>query len=55
MFIVRVIRNTQTRSVLFRNLRKIAKSDYLDRHLPVCLFTWNKSATTKRIYTKFDI
>jgi hypothetical protein len=43
--------------LVFRHVRKIAKSDYQLRH--VCPFVrptaWNNSASTGRIFMKFDI
>jgi hypothetical protein len=37
----------------FRCVRKTAKSDYQIRH--VCPFVWNTSASTGRIFMKFDV
>ena len=42
---------------IFRRVRKIAKSDYLFRHvcLSVCPSAWNNSASTGRIFMKSDV
>jgi hypothetical protein len=50
--------NTEgTDCIIFRRVRKIAKSDYSLRHvcLSVCLSAWNNSAPTGRIFMEFDI
>jgi hypothetical protein len=42
---------------MFRNVRKIAKSDYYLRYVcpSVRLSAWNNSALTGRVFVKFDI
>jgi len=42
---------------IFRSVYKIAKNEYWLRHvcLSVWLSTWNNSAPTGRIITKFDV
>ena len=43
--------------IIFRRVRKVAKSVYYLRHVcsSVFLSAWNNSATNGRMFTKFDV